>query len=49
MKKIGIQGAKGSFSEDAAVKFASNHGIDDYEIDYLISSHSVLDLSLIHI
>ena len=23
--------------------FASNHGIDDYEIDYLISSNSVLD------
>jgi prephenate dehydratase len=42
MKKIGIQGAKGSFSEEAAVKFASNHGIGDYEIDYLISSDSVL-------
>ena len=42
MKKIGIQGAKGSFSEEAAVKFASNHSIGDYEIDYLISSDSVL-------
>ena len=43
MKKIGIQGAKGSFSEDAAVKFASNHGINNYELDYLISSNAVLN------
>ena len=27
--KIGIQGGKGSFSEEAAQTFAVNHGIDD--------------------
>ena len=42
MSKIGIQGAKGSFSEEAAIKFASNHGIEDYSIEYLITSESVL-------
>ena len=40
--KIGIQGGKGSFSEEAAQIFAVNHGIDNHEILYLISSKAVL-------
>ena len=40
--KIGIQGGKGSFSEEAAQVFAVNHGIDNHEIRYLISSKVVL-------
>ena len=40
MIKIGIQGAKGSFSEDACNKFALNHGIDKFEI--IFSSETVL-------
>tara|TARA_B100000959_G_C14984279_1_gene624884 strand:- start:846 stop:1409 length:564 start_codon:yes stop_codon:yes gene_type:complete len=43
MKTIGIQGGKGSFSEQAATQFASNHGIDDFNIIYQISSESVLN------
>ena len=43
MKSIGIQGGEGSFSEEAANQFVSNHGIDDYKIVYQISSQSVLD------
>ena len=42
MKSIGIQGGKGSFSEQAANQFAMNHGIDDFNIVYQISSESVL-------
>ena len=42
MKTIGIQGGKGSFSEQAAKQFAENHGLDDSEIIYQISSHEVL-------
>ncbi|MEC9006859.1 MAG: prephenate dehydratase domain-containing protein [Candidatus Neomarinimicrobiota bacterium] len=42
MKSIGIQGGKGSFSEQAATQFAMNHGIDDFNIVYQISSESVL-------
>tara|TARA_B100000508_G_C11398364_1_gene246977 strand:+ start:27 stop:629 length:603 start_codon:yes stop_codon:yes gene_type:complete len=42
METIGIQGAKGSFSEEAAIRFAENHGIKDFNITYLISSESVL-------
>jgi len=42
MIKIGLQGAKGSFSEEAAEIFAKNHGIEDYELNYLISSKNVL-------
>ena len=42
MTTIGIQGAKGSFSEEAAIRFAENHGITNYDIKYLISSESVL-------
>ena len=41
--KIGIQGGKGSFSEEAAFIFSKNHGIRDVEIVYLISSDSVLE------
>ena len=41
--KIGIQGGKGSFSEEAANKFAVNHGIHDADIIYLISSKAVLE------
>jgi len=41
--KIGIQGGKGSFSEEAAKKFAVNHGIQDADIIYLISSKAVLE------
>ena len=40
---IGIQGGKGSFSEAAAKVFAKNHGVNDFEIAYLISSKAVLD------
>ena len=34
MKTIGIQGGKGSFSEQAAKQFAENHGLDDSKIIY---------------
>jgi len=40
--RIGIQGGKGSFSESAAIKFAGNYNIKNYEIKYLISSDAVL-------
>ncbi len=43
MKLIGIQGGKGSFSEQAAHEFAHNHGLDGAEIKYLISSEAVLE------
>ena len=39
---IGIQGGKGSFSEQAAKVFAKKYGLKDYEIKYLISSKAVL-------
>ena len=39
---IGIQGGKGSFSEEAAKVFAKKYGVKDYEIKYLISSKAVL-------
>ena len=42
MLRIGIQGDIGSFSEEAANIFAKKHHIDDYEIEYLISSENVL-------
>ncbi len=42
MKKIGIQGGHGSFSEEAASVFANNHGIDKYSTEYLITSEKVL-------
>ena len=40
--KIGIQGGKGSFSEEAAKIFAIKHGVKDFEIIYLISSKGVI-------
>ncbi len=40
--KIGIQGGKGSFSEQAAHEFAHNHGLEGTSIEYLISSEAVL-------
>jgi len=42
MKIIGIQGAKGSFCEEAAEVFTKNHGIKKYKIDFLISSDGVI-------
>ena len=42
MTSIGIQGGKGSFSEQAAHEFAHNHGIEGASIEYLISSEAVL-------
>ena len=39
---IGIQGGKGSFSEQAAHEFANNHGLEGAEIIYQISSEQVL-------
>jgi len=42
LNKIGIQGGKGSFSEEAAILFAKNHGIKDYKIVYLITSKAVI-------
>ena len=40
--KIGIQGGKGSFSEEAANVFAKNHGVKDFEIIFLITSKYVI-------
>ena len=42
MSTIGIQGGKGSFSEQAAHEFAHNHGLERAEINYQISSEAVL-------
>lgn len=39
---IGIQGGKGSFSEEAAQMFTRNHGLENAEIIYQISSEHVL-------
>ena len=41
--KIGVQGARGSFSEEAALHFSKNYGFENVEIVYLISSESVLE------
>ena len=43
MSLIGVMGGKGSFSEEAAHIFASNNGIEPYDLEYLISSEEVLD------
>ena len=40
--KIGIQGGKGSFSEEACNVFTKNHGVNNFEIIYLISSKAVI-------
>ncbi len=42
MIKIGLQGGIGSFSEEAARHFATRHHLDDYDLNYLISSEGVL-------
>jgi len=42
MNTIGIQGGRGSFSEQAAYDFAKNHGLKDAKIIYQISSDLVL-------
>ena len=42
LNKIGIQGAKGSFREEATKVFAKNHGIEDFKIVYLISTKAVI-------
>ena len=39
---IGIQGGKGSFSEQAAHEFANNHGLEGAKIVYQISSEHVI-------
>ena len=43
MKKIGIQGIEGSFSEEAAKSYCQKFGIADFELVYLVSSMNVLD------
>jgi len=40
--KIGISGAPGSFSEEAARTYAKKAGIETYELSYLISAENVL-------
>lgn len=41
--KIGVMGAKGSFSEEAARTYAKKHGnIKKYELLYLVSAENVL-------
>lgn len=40
--KIGIMGARGSFSEEAARKYIETEKISDSEIQYLISAENVL-------
>ena len=42
MTTIGIQGGKGSFSEEASNIFCKNHGLTDFKIIYQISSEHVL-------
>ena len=42
MMTIGIQGGKGSFSEQAAHEFANNHGLEGAKIVYQISSEHVI-------
>jgi prephenate dehydrogenase len=39
---IGISGAKGSFSEEAAREYAKGAGLKDFSLDYLISVENVL-------
>jgi prephenate dehydratase len=42
MTTIGIQGGKGSFSEEASNIFCKNHGLTNFKIIYQISSEHVL-------
>jgi prephenate dehydratase len=39
---IGISGAQGSFSEEAAMTYVKSEGITDYHIHYLVSADNVL-------
>lgn len=41
--KLGISGAKGSFSEEAAGEYCRKEGIGDAEIQYLVSVENVLE------
>ncbi len=40
---IGIQGIEGSFSEEAAKSFCKKFNIENFSIEYLVSSMNVLD------
>lgn len=40
--KIGVSGALGSFSEEAAKYYCHKNGINDYELVYLVSVENVL-------
>lgn len=39
---VGVSGAQGSFSEQAALDYLRKHNIEDYEIKHLISVENVL-------
>ena len=43
MKKVGIQGLEGSFSEQAAKFYCDKFDINDFELAYLVSSMNVLN------
>tara|TARA_B100000427_G_scaffold112139_1_gene92969 strand:- start:15 stop:590 length:576 start_codon:yes stop_codon:yes gene_type:complete len=43
MKKVGIQGLEGSFSEQAAKFYCNKFDIQDFELVYLVSSMNVLN------
>ena len=43
MKKIGIQGIEGSFSEEAAQSYCNKFNVQEFEFDYLVSSMNVLN------
>jgi len=43
MKKVGIQGLEGSFSEQAAKFYCNKFNIQDFELAYLVSSMNVLN------
>ena len=43
MKKVGVQGLEGSFSEQAAEFYCDKFNINDFELDYLVSSMNVLN------
>lgn len=42
LMKIGISGAKGSFSEEAAENYVRKNNITDYSLEYLVSVDNVL-------
>ncbi len=42
MIQIGVQGIEGSFSEQAALTFVAEHNIENYKLNYLVSSDNVL-------